>query len=118
MEQVLAWLHSFRPHGWDTEAIGYVASALVLVTFSVRSMCALRAVAIASNLAFISCGIAAGMRPILILHGILLPVNILRLTQDQFERRRCSSGNKRPARSGQHEASPSSPSYLRSAEAQ
>jgi hypothetical protein len=48
MQQVLAWAHL-------SDIIGYVASALVLATFSMRSMRWLRMTAIASNVAFIGC---------------------------------------------------------------
>ncbi len=44
------------------EAIGYVASALVLATFCMRDMFALRMVAIASNLAFVGYGELADFR--------------------------------------------------------
>ena len=74
MNHVLAWAHS-------SDTIGYAASALVLATFSMRSMRSLRVTAIASNLAFIAYAVAGGMLPILILHSILLPMNIVRLHQ-------------------------------------
>jgi CRP/FNR family transcriptional regulator, cyclic AMP receptor protein len=62
------------------ETIGYLASALVLATFCMRGMVALRCMAIASNLAFIVYGGLAGLGPVLVLHLLLLPVNVLRLT--------------------------------------
>jgi len=61
------------------EAIGYLASALVLATFCMRGMVALRCMAIASNLAFIAYGVLADLGPVLVLHLLLLPVNVLRL---------------------------------------
>ena len=61
------------------EAIGYFASALVLVTFCMRDMVSLRCVAIASNLAFIAYGALADLGPVLVLHLLLLPVNVGRL---------------------------------------
>ena len=60
---------------------GYVASALVLATFSMRSMRSLRTTAIASNLAFIAYAAIGYLPPILIFHTILLPMNIMRLVQ-------------------------------------
>ena len=77
MNHALAWTHATNP----SDVIGYLASALVLATFSVRSMRTLRMTAIASNLAFIAYAAIGNMLPILILHGILLPMNIVRLTQ-------------------------------------
>ena len=59
--------------------IGYLASALVLATFCMRDMVALRCTAIASNLAFIAYGALADLGPVLVLHLLLLPVNLLRL---------------------------------------
>lgn len=66
-----------------TDLLGYLAAALVLMTFSVRSIVALRAVAIASNVAFIGYAAAAGLTPVLVLHGVLLPLNAWRLWQTQ-----------------------------------
>ena len=62
------------------EPIGYLASALVLATFCMRDMVALRCLAIASNLAFITYGALADLGPVLVLHLLLLPVNVVRLT--------------------------------------
>lgn len=70
------------------EPIGYLASLLVLATFSVRGMLALRLLAIASNLAFIAYAALAGIQPVLLLHGLLLPVNVVRLLQAVRERSR------------------------------
>jgi hypothetical protein len=60
---------------------GYVASALVLLTFMTKDMRLLRVVAILSNLAFISYGALAWLPPVLGLHLLLLPLNILRLRE-------------------------------------
>lgn len=62
-----------------TESIGYLAAVLVLAAFCMRSMAALRWMAIASNLAFILYGALAGVGPVLLLHLLLLPINVLRL---------------------------------------
>ena len=61
------------------ESIGYLASALVLATFCMHDMVALRCMAIASNLAFIAYGALADLGPVLVLHLLLLPVNVWRL---------------------------------------
>ncbi|MEO8250250.1 MAG: hypothetical protein ABI589_12855 [Burkholderiales bacterium] len=63
------------------ESIGYLASLLVLATFCMRDMAALRLLAIASNAAFIAYGALADVRPVLLLHLVLLPVNLVRLAQ-------------------------------------
>lgn len=61
--------------------IGWGAGALVLATFYLKTMIPLRSVAIASNIAFFSYGVMAGLTPILVLHALLLPLNIVRLQQ-------------------------------------
>jgi hypothetical protein len=63
------------------DAIGFVAAALVLATFCMRSMRTLRWLAIASNLAFIAYGYLGDLAPVLLLHALLLPVNTWRLAQ-------------------------------------
>ena len=64
-----------------TDGVGFAAAGLVLATFCMRSMSALRWVAIASNLAFIAYGYLGNLAPVLLLHMLLLPVNICRLAQ-------------------------------------
>ena len=71
-----------------TELLGYAAAGLVLATFSARSITALRALAIASNLLFIAYAAGAHLPPVLILHALLLPINLIRLRQALAERRR------------------------------
>ena len=63
---------------------GYVASALLLATFSVRTMIPLRLLGISSSVAFLTYGFFSGLLPIIILHLILLPLNLYRF----FEMRR------------------------------
>ena len=63
------------------DPIGYAAALLVLATFCMRGMVALRSVAIASNVAFIAYGALADIHPVLALHLVLLPVNVLRLAE-------------------------------------
>lgn len=60
------------------EITGYVASALVLATFWMRTMIPLRLVALGSNIAFITYGIVGDLVAILVLHSLLLPLNIYR----------------------------------------
>jgi hypothetical protein len=63
------------------EASGYVASILVFLTFSMRTMIPLRIVGLCSNCAFITYGYLGGLYPVLFLHLILLPMNGFRLLQ-------------------------------------
>lgn len=63
------------------DGMGYLASALVLLTFCMSTMLSLRAAAICSNVAFIGYGLGEGIYPVLILHLILLPLNVVLLLQ-------------------------------------
>ena len=63
------------------EAAGYLASALVLATFCMKTMIPLRCAAISSNIAFIVYGFYDGLYPVLVLHAILLPLNAWRAIQ-------------------------------------
>ena len=58
------------------EASGYVASGLVFLTFCMKTMIALRVIAIGSNVAFITYGVVADLTPIYLLHTVLLPLNL------------------------------------------
>ena len=69
------------------DLIGWLASALVLATFSARSMLPLRALAVGSNVAFVGYAYMAGLWPILLLHSIMLPLNGLRLREAISSRR-------------------------------
>jgi CRP/FNR family transcriptional regulator, cyclic AMP receptor protein len=59
---------------------GYLASALVFATFWMKAPVRLRQVAIASNVAFFSYGLMAHAYPVAVLHAVLFPLNIWRLT--------------------------------------
>jgi len=74
-------------HTPPRDLIGYVAAGLVLATFCVNSMNALRVLAIASNVAFASYGYLTDLTPVLLLHAVLLPVNVCRLAQSLWARR-------------------------------
>jgi hypothetical protein len=63
------------------DLLGYGSGALVLLAFSLRSLIALRSVAIASNVMFIAYAVDAHLQPVLVLHAALLPVNLWRLRQ-------------------------------------
>ena len=64
-----------------SEISGCVASTLVLLTFVAKDMRLLRTVAIFSNLAFITYGMIEWLPPVLFLHLVLLPLNIVRLVE-------------------------------------
>ena len=75
--------------------LGWIAASITLATFSMKTMIPLRATAIGSNLAFICYGAPAGIYPVVVLHGLLLPFNIIRLLQMRrlIESARTASAN-------------------------
>ena len=71
-----------------TSSVGYVAAAAVFATFCMKTMRPLRIVALGSNVLFIVYGSLGGLHPILALHALLLPINVVRLLQVQRLARR------------------------------
>jgi len=63
------------------ELLGYAAATCVFVTFYMKTMVPLRIAGIVSNFLFIGYGYAVEAYPVLILHLVLLPLNIVRLRQ-------------------------------------
>jgi hypothetical protein len=63
------------------DGLGFVAAGLVLGTFCMKRLVPLRTLAIGSNLAFILYPYAAGIEPVLVLHLVLMPVNLIRLLE-------------------------------------
>jgi hypothetical protein len=63
------------------DAIGYLASFLVLGSFASQSMISLRILATFSNIAFVAYATQRHLPPVLVLHATLLPVNLFRITQ-------------------------------------
>ncbi len=57
-----------------------------------KAMVPLRAIAIASNVAFIAYGLGAALYPVLVLHAVLLPLNCVRLLQARSLIRRVRAG--------------------------
>jgi hypothetical protein len=64
---------------WD--AVGFLAAGLVIAAFCMKDILHLRMVAVASNVAFLTYGVALGLMPVWLLHLVLLPVNVVRLWQ-------------------------------------
>lgn len=69
------------------DLLGWLAAAMVLVTFYLTTMTPLRVVAIASNVLFIFFGLLSQTLPIMVLHCLLLPLNIWRLVEVQQKRK-------------------------------
>lgn len=61
------------------DLVGFLAGGMTVAAFRCRHILALRCWAIAANLLFIAYGLLLGLVPILILHGLLLPLNLFRL---------------------------------------
>ena len=62
-----------------SHAIGWCACALMLMTFWCETPWCLRGFAVAANLAFVAYGWTADLPPVLALHLLLLPINLVRL---------------------------------------
>jgi CRP/FNR family transcriptional regulator, cyclic AMP receptor protein len=61
------------------EALGYFGALLTLGTYSMKRMIPLRVIGICANCVFIIYGFLTPAYPQLVLHGLLLPLNALRL---------------------------------------
>lgn len=60
------------------EVLGWSASAMMIATFACRHPLWMRLLAVCTNLAFMSYAVSAGLHPVLALHAILLPINVVR----------------------------------------
>jgi hypothetical protein len=63
------------------DLLGWIAVIFTLAAFSMRTMRPLRVAAIGANLFFIAYAYLEGAVPILALHAVLLPFNVVRLWQ-------------------------------------
>ncbi len=63
------------------DVLGCAAAAATLLTFAQKRMWPMRILAIAANLFFIGYGALGLLYPVLFLHLILLPLNVIRLVQ-------------------------------------
>ncbi|MGE5513234.1 MAG: hypothetical protein ACM31O_18545 [Bacteroidota bacterium] len=73
------------------EGVGFLASTLVLLTFLMKDMRRLRAMALCSNVAFIIYGGIHELMPVVALHLLLLPLNFVRLMEVRGSAGRVSS---------------------------
>jgi hypothetical protein len=62
------------------DIVGYSAALAVLAAFCMSSIVPLRIVAILSNVLFALYGLSAHLYPVFLLHSILLPINVFKLT--------------------------------------
>jgi hypothetical protein len=63
------------------ETLGMLGVGFCIASFAVKSMIPLRALAIAGNVTFIAYGLVESLLPSLLLNGVLLPMNVLRLRE-------------------------------------
>jgi hypothetical protein len=63
------------------DPLGWSAAALMVATFSCRDPSWMRPLAVCTNVAFIAYATSAGLAPVLALHALLLPINLLRWRQ-------------------------------------
>ena len=70
------------------DIVGLCAGAATFATFFQCRMIPMRCLAIVANLLFIAYALLAGLPPIYVLHGMLLPMNVIRLRGALLERRR------------------------------
>lgn len=73
------------------EVFGWAAAALTMLTHSQRTMLPLRLSAISASGCFIVWSVHMGLYPTLILHTILLPLNIYRLSEIIIMKRRAKA---------------------------
>ncbi len=81
-----------------SDVLGWVAVFFTLAAFSMRTMQPLRLAAIGANLFFIAYAHLEGMLPILALHAVLLPFNVIRLRQISLAERPVKRQAQRPLR--------------------
>lgn len=79
----------------DPEITGWVAATMMLATFACRTVVGMRLFAIAANVAFIVYGCEADLMPVLLLHCLLLPINLLHLSR-LMRRQRASETQRSP----------------------
>jgi hypothetical protein len=69
------------PSSTPADSIGWSAAALMVATFSCRDPLWMRPLAVCTNAAFIGYACFAALAPVLVLHALLLPINLLRWRQ-------------------------------------
>jgi hypothetical protein len=69
------------------DCLGFSASLAVLASFCMTTIVPLRIVALASNVLFSLYGLLAHIYPVVFLHMILFPINLLKLYRMRFLKR-------------------------------
>jgi hypothetical protein len=92
----LIWLDLILPYAADL--LGSAAAAATLLTFAQKRMWPMRISAIAANLFFIGYGALGQLYPVLFLHLLLLPLNVVRLVQLAQQTTRHQTADPEPPR--------------------
>jgi hypothetical protein len=79
--KMMALHQNISPLSGTSDLFGYAASSLVLATFCIKKMIPLRIIALCGNIAFLTYAVLLHLFPIFLLHALLLPINIWRLSQ-------------------------------------
>jgi CRP/FNR family cyclic AMP-dependent transcriptional regulator len=74
-------LASIRTHPTWGDAAGYLGSIMILLSFFKTTMIPLRAMGAISNLCFVAYGYLDAVYPMMMLHAVLFPLNVVRLRQ-------------------------------------
>lgn len=85
------------------DLIGWAAAATTLLAFCSRELWLLRTAALGASAAFIVYAAATGTWPVLALHAVLLPVNLLRLLELR-RARHTANGSKWSSSTARHES--------------
>lgn len=70
------------------EVIGYSGALFTLLAYSMRNMRLLRILGLCANVSFLCYGLLSEVWPMAVLHGVLLPLNIVRLLEIERTARR------------------------------
>jgi hypothetical protein len=68
------------------DGLGFCASFALLASFCMTTIFTLRIFALASNIVFSAYGLLAHVYPVVFLHALLLPINLLKLWRLRFKR--------------------------------
>ena len=74
--------------------VGYLAALTVLTTFCMDTIVPLRGLAIASNVLFIVLRHRRPLYPVLLLHALLLPINVIKIVRLRLQVRGSTAGRK------------------------
>ena len=82
MSIAIGWTeaHAYLGANW-IEALGYLGAILVLGTYSMKRMVPLRVISMCASAVFVAYGLLAPVYPQVLLHGLLLPLNAVRLRE-------------------------------------